>query len=106
MRCIMRRVTLSLAALMMMAVPALSDGGIADWKHEGAFEPGQQGVKDECLLVTMNCKDQVDSIHQRIDRIRGEISRGTDVYSADELRNLNRQLEEATRNLENLSMGG
>jgi hypothetical protein len=102
MRGFIRKITLLAAALMIMAVPALSDEGATG----RMFEQNQQGVKDQCLLASMSCKDQVDSIHQRIDRIRGEISRGTGVYTADELKRLERQLEEATRNLNDLTMGG
>jgi len=70
------------------------------------MEQGQQPERNECLLASVNCANQVDSIQQRIDRIRGEIARGSDVYSNDELRRLNRQLEEANRALDGLSAGG
>jgi len=36
----------------------------------------------------------------------GEISRGADVYTRDELRKLDRELEEAVRTLEMESVGG
>jgi hypothetical protein len=56
----------------------------------------------------MNCGNQVDSIQQRIDRIKGEIGRGTAVYTNDELNRLDRELDEAVKTLEfeNLSGGG
>ena len=102
MRRIIKRLALLAAALMIAAVPALADEG----SMEGRLEQGQQLERDECLLVAMNCPNQVDSIQQRIDRIKGEISRGSDVYTNDELRRLNRQLDEANRTLEELSAGG
>jgi len=102
MRCILKRISLLAAALMMAAVPALADEGSMD----GKFEQGQQSEKNECLLVSLNCENQVDSIQQRIDRIKGEISRGADVYTNDELRRLDRQLEEAVKTLDDLSLGG
>lgn len=102
MRGMIKRLSLLAAALMIMVVPVLAEEGTTD----RMLEQSQQGGKNECLLVAMNCEGQVDSIQQRIDKIRGEISRGTDVYTNDELRRLNRQLEEATRDFENLNMGG
>jgi len=101
-RRIVRRLALLTAALMIVAVPALADQG----SIEGRLEQGQQLERDECLLVAMNCPNQVDSIQQRIDRIKGEISRGSDVYTNDELRRLNWQLDEAVKTLEELSTGG
>ena len=102
MRFIIRRITLSAAALMLLAVPVLADEGAM----YNTLEEGQQEVKDECLLVAMNCPNQVDTIQQRIDRIKGEIARGSYVYTSDELGILNRQLEEAERNLQELGAGG
>jgi hypothetical protein len=102
MRRIAKRITLLAAALMIVAVPVLADEGSMDSR----IEPGQQVEKNECLLVAKNCGDQVDTIHERIDRIKGEISRGSDVYTNDELRRLNRELEEANKTLEGLSFGG
>jgi TolA-binding protein len=102
MRCIAKRIALLAAALMIVAVPVLADEGSIDRR----FEQGQQVEKNECLLVAKNCGDQVDTIQQRIDRIKGEISRGSDVYTNDELRRLNRELDEANKTLEGLSFGG
>jgi TolA-binding protein len=101
MRSIIRKLSLLTAALMILAVPALADEGAMD----KMLEQGQQVDKNECLLVAINCGNQVDSIQQRIDRIKGEISRGSDVYTNDELRRLNRQLEEANKTLEDMSLG-
>jgi hypothetical protein len=102
MRCILKRISLLAAALLIVAVPALADEGSMDNK----FQQGQQPEKNECLLVAVNCGNQVDTIHQRIDRIKGEIARGTDVYTSDELRMLNRELEEANKILESETVGG
>jgi hypothetical protein len=81
---------------MILAVPALADEGSMGSK----FEQGQQAGKNECLLVAMNCANQVDTIQQRIDRIKGEIGRGTDVYTTEELKSLNKELEDANKILE------
>lgn len=102
MRRIIKKISLLAAALMIVAVPALAVEDAMD----KMLEKGQQVDKNECLLVAVNCGNQVDSIQQRIDRIKGEISRGTDVYTTDELRRLERQLDEATKILEDQSFGG
>ncbi|GAM11633.1 hypothetical protein OR1_03949 [Geobacter sp. OR-1] len=67
---------------------------------------GNEVKKDECLLVSKNCVDNVDSIQQRIDKLNKEISKGTDVYTKDELRNLNDKLRETERTLEFMTVGG
>jgi TolA-binding protein len=102
MRSIFKRISLLAAALMIVAVPALADEGSMDSR----IGQGQQNVKDECLLVAKNCGDQLDTIQERINRINGEISRGTDVYTNEELRTLERQLDDAHKTLEELSAGG
>jgi TolA-binding protein len=102
MRCIIKRIALLAAVLMIVAVPALADESSMDSR----FEQGQQFEKNECLLVAKDCGNQVDTIQQRIERIKGEISRGSDVYTNDELRRLDRQLEEAVKTLDDISFGG
>lgn len=102
MRRITRKLTLLAATLMIFAVPAHADEGTLD----RTLEQGQQVEKNECLLVSKNCINEVDTIQQRIDRIQKEISRGSDVYTNDELRKLDRELEEANKTLEGLSLGG
>lgn len=102
MRSILRRITLLAAALLIMAVPVLADDGAVD----KMLDQGRQIDKSECLLVARNCGDSVDSIQQRIDRIKGEIGRGSDVYSKDELRRLDRQLDEYTKTLNDMDLGG
>jgi hypothetical protein len=49
MRTIIRRLTLVVAALVVMAVPVLSDEGIADYRFWGAYEPDQQVLSAEAL---------------------------------------------------------
>ena len=102
MRCIIKKLTLLATALMILAAPALADEGAVDRINE----EGQKADKNECLLLSKNCANEVDSIQQRIDRIKGEISRGTDVYTTDELKILNRELEETTKTLDEFNMGG
>jgi hypothetical protein len=91
MRSIAGTITVVAAALMITAVPIFAQEGVM----------GQQELqvqKSECLLVAKNCP--TDSIQERIERIRNEIGRGTAIYTSDELRRLNRELEEAQKFLD------
>lgn len=95
------RLSLLAAVLMITAVPVMANDG----KMDPAMGQEQQTGKDECLLVVRNCQNAVDSIQERIERIQNEISRGSAVYTNDELRRLERQLEDANRNMEQLTSG-
>lgn len=56
--------------------------------------------KDFCLLYAKNCQDNAYMLQQRIERLKGEISRGTAVYSEDELNILRKRLDDANKALE------
>jgi hypothetical protein len=107
----MKRIALlipTLAAVMMInASPSFSDEGYSTkW---GSTMGGQElttGQKDECLLVASNCPDRVDSIQQRIDKLRIEINKGTNVYTPEELNRLNNKLNDENRLLNNMIEGG
>jgi hypothetical protein len=77
------------AALMISALPALSDSGSMSGTQQQSVQSGQ---KDECLLVARNCETNFDTIHQRIDRLNVEIGKGQAVYTPEELGKLNDQL--------------
>lgn len=101
MRNAINRLVLLTAALLVLAVPVIADEGVMNKD----FVQGQQG-KDECLLVARNCGNNMDTIYERIERIQGEIRRGTDVYTTDELKNLNRKLQDEMENLRTITTGG
>jgi len=61
---------------------------------------GQQGSKDECLLVAINCGTDFVSLEQKIENLRKEISKGKSVYTDDELNILRGKLNNATKTLE------
>jgi uncharacterized small protein (DUF1192 family) len=103
MRSVIHKFSFLAAALMLVAVPVL-----AQEMSEGATMgpgPAEQGVKNECLLVAMNCADRVDSIQERIDRLQNEIRRGTAVYTNDELKKLQDKLDDANRIFNDLEYG-
>jgi len=91
-----------IAALLMSALPVLA----AEGAGSGMTDQGQQGTKDECLLVSKNCGDNVDTIQQRIERISHEISKGSAVYTGEELKRLNNELRDANKTLEDMYSGG
>jgi hypothetical protein len=62
--------------------------------------------KDVCLLTAMNCANEVDSIQMRIERLNNEIAKGTDVYTSEELKVLQNELQDNIRNLETIVTGG
>ena len=100
----MKRISTKLAALtaaaLIFALPVLSQAG------EYGMGSGEQMQKDECLLVAQNCRNSVDSIQQRIDKLSREISKGTSVYSSEELKRLEFKLRDAYRLIEDLTLGG
>lgn len=61
-----------------------------------------KSTKDECLLASKDCKNDVDSIQQKIKKLQTEIKKGNKVYSADEIKKLDAKLKEANALLDNL----
>lgn len=51
--------------------------------------------KDQCLLASKNCADEVDSIQKKMKKLNAEIKKGKKVYTADEIRKLQGKLKEA-----------
>jgi prephenate dehydrogenase len=82
----MKRMTAVLLAGLFMSSAAIS----------AAQTPTME--KDECLLSSRNCVDQVDDIQKRIHKLNREIKKGTRTYSPQELKKLQMKLDE-TRQL-------
>lgn len=100
----MKRIATKFAVLT--AVTLISAMPVLAGERDTGMGSGQQPQKDQCLLVSMSCRNSVDSIQQRIDRLNREISRGSSVYSQEELRQLEYQLRDAHQTLESLLRGG
>lgn len=96
----MRRVT---SMLTILAASFLLSGSILMAAEADIANDAQ---KDECLLASMNCAQSVDSIQMRIERLNNEISKGTDVYSSDELNVLKSKLEDINKQLDVILSGG
>jgi peptidoglycan hydrolase CwlO-like protein len=102
----MKRITTTLSAfvatLLISVLPSIAfEGSMGTMRDQG-----QQGQKDECLIVARNCGNDVDSIQERIQRLQGEIARGTDAYTPGELKILNHELEDANETLVVLQTNG
>lgn len=72
----------------------------------GAFAEQTQAEKDECLLVSRNCRDQVDDIYKRMERLDREIKKGTRVYTPQELAVLRQKLAETQETLRSMEKPG
>jgi len=90
----MKKIAITLVAVLMMVttLPVMAEMT----KEE----------KDQCLLVSKNCANQVDSLQQRIRKLNNEINKGERVYSAEELKQLEQKLKEADEILKNLEKPG
>ena len=93
----MRRLTILISAmlvsLLISVVPILS-------AENKLLEELLIPKKDTCLLFARNCQDNVYILQQRIERLQGEISKGTRVYNPDELNLLRQKLDETNKTLE------
>ena len=102
----MKRIATKLAVLtaatLISAVPVLAGSGMSPM----GMAQDDRMQKDECLLVSQNCRDSVDSIQQRIEKLSREISKGTRVYNQQELRQLEFKLRDANQMLNDLTRGG
>jgi TolA-binding protein len=84
------------ATLMLSAGPAFAAGS-----SQG--QPGESqetSRKDECLLILKNCEMQADSLQQTIQRLNDEIAKGTHVYNVEELKKLQKMLNDANQTLD------
>jgi hypothetical protein len=86
-------VSAMVGSLLIAVVPVLS-------AERTIWEEFQTPKKDLCLLLAKNCQDNAYVLQQRIDRLQGEIYKGTTVYTHDELDILKKKLDEATKALE------
>lgn len=62
--------------------------------------------KDECLLISKNCENQVLSIQEKMRRLQAEIKKGNRVYTPDELRRLDEKLQDVQKTLDVMLKGG
>lgn len=71
-----------------------------------AFSEMSQAEKDECMLASKNCTNQVDDIYKRMHRLDKEIKKGKRVYTPAELKKLQDKLTETQELLKNMEKPG
>jgi peptidoglycan hydrolase CwlO-like protein len=62
--------------------------------------------KDQCLLASKDCANEVNSINQKIKKLQKEIKKGKKVYSEEEIKTLNAKLKEAEALVDAMLQGG
>jgi peptidoglycan hydrolase CwlO-like protein len=94
----MKKAALVLMAVFMMiaTMPVLAQTTNGENKAE----------KDQCLLYSKNCSNEVDTIQKRIKKLQKEIKKGKKVYSPEELKKLEEKLKEVNEILDELESGG
>lgn len=58
--------------------------------------------KDECLLVSKDCKNATLSIQEKIKKLETEINKGKRVYTSEELKKLEQKLKDTEMTLDEL----
>lgn len=53
---------------------------------------GFTGLKDQCLIVAQNCVGEDDIVLKRVERLNNEIGKGLGVYTPEELKGFQEQL--------------
>lgn len=61
--------------------------------------------KDECLLMSQQCKTSALTIQEKIQKLQDEISKGKRVYTKEEIKRLNDKLKDAEQTLDMLTTG-
>lgn len=62
--------------------------------------------KNDCLVYGKNCPNAVDSLPERIAKLKTEIAKGEKVYTAEEVKLLERRLKEDNENMRVLNKPG
>lgn len=91
----MKNLTLLLSMMVALSVAAPAH----------AADKPDTSEKDLCLLYAQNCARRVDSIQEKIGKLRAEIEKGTRVYTKEELERLERKLKEAEFLLDRIMYG-
>ncbi len=71
-----------------------------------AFAAVQTEGKNDCLFYGKNCPNAVDSLPERIAKLKNEIAKGEKVYTAEELKLLERRLKEDNETMRVLNKPG
>lgn len=61
--------------------------------------------KDECLLMSKECKTTALSLQEKVQKLQDEINKGKRVYTKEEIKKLNDKLKDAEQTLDLLTTG-
>ena len=61
--------------------------------------------KDECLLISKDCKNATLSIQEKMNKLNAEIQKGKRVYTAEELKKLEEKLKDTETMLNQILSG-
>jgi hypothetical protein len=86
--------------LLILAAATLTTSAVP------AFAQPDSSQKDECLLASQNCVNQVDDIYKRMHRLDKEIRKGKRVYTQQELNALQQKLTETQDLLKSMEKPG
>lgn len=87
-------------SLFAVAVPALAEEGR---QHGASRQTQDEQCAKECAMLLKNCAQEVDSIHDRIRKLQVEINeKGANTYTLEELKILNKKLNESNDLLKSL----
>ena len=82
----MKKIVMAVLLAVSMASPVLA------MDHPHGVDP--EKCKKECQMLLKNCTQEARSIQEQIARLEGEIAKGSDEYTVEELRKLNQKLQE------------
>jgi hypothetical protein len=99
MKAIARTIVTVAATLLIAALPVLADEGMMGQQDGSTMGQQEESVNSrECLLVAQNCP--TEALQSRAQRIQTEMNRGSDVYTKEEMRQLQNELEEIQREIQ------
>jgi len=94
-------VFLMAATLFTAAVPAFAA------EHGGSHDPADVQCAKECEMLLKNCSQEVDSIQQRIKKLKAAIKKdGADQQKLEDLKTLKQKLAETDALLKSLEKPG
>jgi len=89
-------ITLLAVAMVAVSLPAFA----MEHQHDASQKTMDEQCTKECELLLRNCALEVDSIQQRIKKLQVEINaKGATTYTLEELKTLNKKLEETNESL-------
>jgi peptidoglycan hydrolase CwlO-like protein len=96
-------ITLLAVAMVAVSVPSFA----MEHKHDASQKTMDEQCAKECDMLLKNCAQEVDSIQERITKLRAAISeKGADTYTLEELKILNKKLKETNETLRALTKPG